>query len=258
MPSSPAWVTFLLAALVGCTTPTAERKLPPEIAAYRQAFDDAVGSRFIGECDQQQMLAQITAARVLWLGDVHTNSRLHALQSELLTELQRQGIKLVLALEAIGTQDEARVQQFLEADEKQVAMERDIKRRWPESWLSDLSLDPFFYRGLLAMAKRYGWPVRGLEPTPRAPLAQRDEIIARSVQAAAAAHPDRLVVAIVGQAHLLGQGDLVRRTGLPAVAFGGLPPSTLRVQAQEDLRRNRFLRSNGDLWWFVEICRIPD
>jgi len=258
MPKSLAWVTSLLAGLVGCATPTAERALPPEIVAYREAFASDVGTRFLGECDQEQMVAMISAARVLWLGDQHNNSRLHALQSELLTELQRRGIKLVLALEAIGTQDEARVQQFLDSDEKQNVLQQDLRQRWPESWLSNLSLDPFFYRGLIAMARRYEWPVVGLEPTPRAPLAQRDDIIARSVQQAAAKYPDRLVVAIVGQVHLLGQGNLISRTGLPAVALGGAPPATLRSSGQDDLRRHRFLRSSGDLWWFVEICRAPE
>lgn len=258
MPKSFAWVTSLLAGLAGCASPNAEPKLPPDLAAYREAFVNDVGTRFVEECDQQQMFEKIAAARVLWLGDMHANSRLHALQSEFLTALQNRGIKLLLALEAIGTQDEARVKEFLEGDGKQVEMERDIRKRWPESWLSDLSLDPFYYRGLLSMAKRNQWPVVGLEPTPRVPLAQRDDIIANSVRAAAAAHPERLVVVIVGQAHLLGQGDLVRRTGLPAVALGGTPPPSLRSRNKELMLRHHFLRSGGDLWWFAETCRVPE
>ena len=52
------------------------------------------------------------------------------------------------------------------------------------------------------------WPVYGLEEAPRRPLFERDVRIAENLLDIRRRHPDRLVVAILGQAHLAGEGSV--------------------------------------------------
>ncbi len=253
------FVTFSLGLLAACAGTTAPDPGPGAAARpYRSSFAEAAGNRFVADLDRDQLASELQGARVLWLGDQHRSSRLHALQSELLTDLLHRGIRFTLALEAIGTQDEPAVQQFLEQKVTLTQLRATMRERWSGSWLDDLDLDVWFYRSLLAFAASNQVPVFALEPTPRGRLADRDAVIASTVQKLAADHPDRLIVAIVGQAHLLGMGDLVARTGLPAVTFGGEPTPALRDASPENADRKLLRRSDAGLLWFSELCRRPD
>lgn len=227
----------------------------PDVAAYRQAFSAAAGRTFTARSSREQLLQKLAGVRVLWLGDHHRSARLHALQGELLAGLQRTGRPLVLALEAVGHQDEPAVNDYLAGLLTLDALRERVRSRWPGSWLDDGSVDSAFYRSLLATARALGAPVCGLEPTPRLSLAPRDDAIVGSVRAAAAAHPHHLVVVVVGQAHLIGGGDVVARAGLPALALGGEPPPELREAAPADLAGATLYRSSGGLWWFAELLR---
>jgi hypothetical protein len=53
-------------------------------------------------------------------------------------------------------------------------------------------------------------------------------------------------------------GDLVARTGLPAVTFGGEPTPALRDASPENADRKLLRRSDAGLLWFSELCRRPD
>ncbi len=227
-----------------------QQPVPEALANYRRAFDEAVGDRVDGECSHDQLLAAVKAARVLWLGDHHRSSRLHALHAALLERLARSPRRVVLVLEALGVQDQPDVDAFLDDRLTLQELADRIRQRWPGSWLDDRELDPWYYRSLCATARRHDWRLVALEPTPRPPLPQRDAAMAEHVRELAAQHPQALIVVVVGQAHLLGEGDLVRRTGLPAVAIGGEPPAALAAAAPRG--RDRLLRG-GDLWWFAEL-----
>jgi hypothetical protein len=65
------------------------------------------------------------------------------------------------------------------------------------------------------------------------------------------AHPDRLVVVVLGQAHLVGQGDLVRRVAGRGIAIGGEPPPSLRHSAAGE--RGSVQQCQAGLWWFAEL-----
>ncbi|MGK0352106.1 MAG: hypothetical protein ACJAYX_002789, partial [Planctomycetota bacterium] len=66
-------------------------------------------------------------------------------------------------------------------------------------------------------------------------------------------YADRLMVVIVGQSHLLGQGDLVRRVGLKSTVIGGLPTPTLLAEAPPAVARGACWRADSGLLWFGEM-----
>ena len=240
--------------LAGACTPSTfawTDAAPAGLQGYRSAFAEAVGTQLRGSLTRDELLRKIGDGRVLWLGDHHSSSRLHALQLELLDDLQDRGQRLVLALEAIGLQDEPHVRRYLTGELTMELLRQQLRTRWGGSWLDDRELDPWFYRSLLAFARNHELPVVGLEPTPRLPLAHRDDILAASIRRALDDHPDRLVVVVVGQAHLVGQGDLIDRIGCRGIAIGGEPPPSLRCSAAG--ARGSVRQSEAGLWWFAEL-----
>jgi len=224
-----------------------------ELQDYSASFHAAAGSQFVASMDRVALLGTLAAERVLWLGDHHRSSRLHALQARLLDELQHGGVRLALALEAVGEQDGPALQRYLRGESTLDELRAQMRSRWSGSWLDDGDLHPAHYQGLLTFARQNGLPVVPLEPTPRLPIAERDAVIAAAVRAAAALHPDRLLVVHVGQAHLLGLGDLVARTGLGGFVLGGEPAASLLAAAPTSPARGSVWRSDGGVWWFTEV-----
>lgn len=254
-----AFVTLPLCLFAACTSPPdASGSAAKSHRAYGAAFTAAAGERFVATHDRDALVASLRASRVLWLGDVHGSARLHALQSELLADLHGRGVPMCLVLEAVGTQDDEALQDFLGKRIPMEELRRRMRERWAGSWLDDPQLDTWFYRSLLTAAARRGVPVVPLEPTPRGPLAERDAAMVETVVRVANAHTEAVVVVVVGQAHLLGQGDLVRRTPLPSVALGGEPTAALRAAGPAERRRGDLLESDSGLWWFAELCRPAD
>ena len=228
-------------------------EIAPQLSTYRQSFIDLAGKELVARVPRKELLDQIEASRILWLGDHHRHSRLHALQTELLQQLQRRGVRMAYGLEAIGTRDERMVHDFLANRIDLNGLRAGMRARWDGSWLDDRSLDPWFYRSLLESAKRHRIPVFALEPTPRLPLATRDTFIAQTVQKASERHPDRLLVVFVGQTHLLGKGDLVYRVPLKNTIIGGLPTQPLMAQAPPSVPRGDCWRADSGLHWFGEM-----
>jgi uncharacterized iron-regulated protein len=228
-------------------------KVTPTLTAYRQSFIDVAGQELVERIPRNKLLTQIEAGRILWLGDHHRHSRLHALQTELLQQLQQRGVRMTFGLEAVGVRDEPIIRDFLANRVDLNGLCDGMRRRWDGSWLDDRNLDPWFYRSLLEFAKRHRIPVFALEPTPRLPLASRDSYMAQTLQKTSERYPNRLVVVIVGQTHLLGQGDLVRRVGLKSTVIGGQPTSALLSEAPQAEARGTCWRADSDLLWFGEM-----
>ena len=223
-----------------------------ELHSYLESFAEACGDGIDRRASQVEMLEALRSARLIWLGDHHESERLHTLQRDLLEQLVRTGARLTFVLEAVGSEDDAAVARYLRGDRSLAELRTEIAGRWPGSWLEEATLDAAFYRGLLEFAKEHTIPVFGAEPTPRVPLRHRDDTIARRVQQVAAAAAERTVVVVVGQAHLLGTGNLVARTGLSGAVRGGVPPARLRDATPSRTDRG-FFRSNGGLWWFAPM-----
>lgn len=224
-----------------------------EFAAYRASFEAAAGRELVAEMPRADLLRELATTHLLWLGDHHRHSRLHALQSVLLQQLSRRGVAMALGLEAIGVRDQHLVNDFLAGETDMRTLRDQMRTRWSGSWLDDRALDPWFFRSLLEFAKQHEIPVFALEPTPRLPLAMRDPYIARTVLDACERYRDRLVVVVVGQTHLMGNGDVVGRTGKAGVVIGGLPPSHLREQSIREAPRGTCWRDDSGVLWFGEM-----
>ena len=71
----------------------------------------------------------------------------------------------------------------------------------------------------------------------------------------ASAHEDRVLVVVVGQAHLLGEGDVVARSGVTGLVVAPALNTRLR-SARDGLRVRpdaRFLVSEAGIWFPVEL-----
>lgn len=260
MPRGAPIATLALSTLVACT-PTEfawSDAEAPQLARYLASFRAAVGERFVAHASRDELLRRLQHERVLWLGDNHKSERLHALQGELLAQLQRRGVRMVFALEAIGEEDEAAVWRFLRGERSLEQLRTTLRRRWSGSWLDDPTLDPLHYGGLLAFAQQHDVPVAALEPVPRLPITERDAVIAAAVRRLAARWPGRLLVVHIGQAHLVGDGDLVARAGLDGFVLGATAPPHLAAAAPADRHPGQVWRSDGGLWWFGELLDAGD
>ncbi|MBX3464733.1 MAG: ChaN family lipoprotein [Planctomycetes bacterium] len=259
MPRGAAIATAMLLAAGACAPgefvwPGRE---PEALPGYRASFQAAAGERFTGSLPRAEVLGRLRRERLLWLGDNHHSARLHGLQNELLAQLHAAGIRLAFALEAIGTQDEPQVELFLRGETSLDELRAAMRRRWRGSWLDDLELDRWHYRSLLSFAQRHRLPVHAVEPTPRLPLAERDEVIADAVRTLLDRWPDRLLVVHVGQAHLVGSGDLVARTGRGGFVLGAEPTPALQRNRPAAAERGSLWQSDGGLWWFGELLASP-
>lgn len=241
---------MLLLAASACTGVDWQGRSNLRLREYQEAFAEDCGHFVDGGASLADFEALVRTRRALWLGDHHRDERLHAHHRELLQRLFR-ARPCVLLLEAVGSEDQPALDDYLAG---RIALERTtaiVAARWPDSWLSSPEVDAPHYRELLALARATRTPVHGLEPAPRLPLAERDVHMAARTRAVAAAHPHRLVVVVVGQAHLLGQGRVPERTGLPSVLVGAEAPNALATRlpwrGPHDLAR-----TERGLWFFLE------
>lgn len=235
------------------------RRLPgePGRPAYLQAYVNAhyrdLGIHFTTRLSMDRFRGEIANVRVLFLGDHHRDEPLHDKMVDLLRWLIARGHRPALGLEAIGFDDSPDLQEFLAGSIDLAQLCTRIGRRWPRSWLGDGSdVDSVYFRTLLNLARDKRLPVFPLEPTPRLPLANRDPVIARSIRNAARAYPDRLIVVVVGHAHLLGKGRLVARVGLRSLAIGARMSEEL-TRAYLDYPRAQepcFLKATSGILFF--------
>lgn len=252
-----------LAALVACESSalgwpgveTEEEQRARELAAYKRAHSAALGRRFVEQADLEAFATRAAGVRVLWLGDHHVDVALHDAQREWLAALRARGLRLALVLEALGEEDDAALAEYVAGRLDEDDLRRNVRERWPGSWLEPVEVDARGYRALLSDARAAHEPVFGLEPAPRLPLAQRDRHIAARVATLAHAHEDRLIVVVVGQAHLLGEGDVVARSGVTGLVVAPALNARLR-SARDGLRVQpaaRFLVSEAGIWFPVEL-----
>lgn len=198
----------------------------------------------MGQLTHDDALRQMAQARVLFIGDHHDDVLHHDRVLHLLAALRARGTFATVGLEAIGAQDRAELDGFLAGQISMVQLRHRVAARWPGSWLDNPQLDRQFYRALLRQARDWDCPAFPLEPAPRLPLPERDAVIAESIRTAAQRHPESLIVVIVGQAHLLGQGSLIERVDLPWAAVAARPSVSLRDQIDS-------IPPSRDQPWFV-------
>ncbi len=238
--------------LVGCAGADFDWQGRPTTAleTYQRSFEIAVGDRYVATMRKDELLEHAAKARVIWLGDHHRDASLHERHFALLRSLHQSGAQIALGLEALAEQDSLALADYLAHRTSLERFTATVRARWPESWLDGGDVDSAHYRQMLLFAASSNTPVFALEPAPRLPLAQRDERIAANVRAAAARYPDRRIVVVIGQAHLLGDGDLIARVGLPSLALGAAPPPSLFLPKAPSPTEDSLWCSSGGLWFY--------
>ncbi|MBK8979239.1 MAG: ChaN family lipoprotein [Planctomycetes bacterium] len=236
MPTSRRTQTLAIALVLAACQHTPVVRAPAEdptpsgsaaLRAYKESHYREIGSSVAAELDWERLLATIASQRVVFLGDHHRDRRLHAVHRELLRRLLERGARLALGVECVGSQDQPALDAWLDGRIDDATLRRAIAMRWPDSWLDSRDVDSAHYRELLQLARVQRVPIRALEPAPRLPLEQRDAVLADAVRRLLDAEPYSTVVVIVGHAHLLGNGDLVGRIGVPAAVLVARPSNSL-------------------------------
>ena len=221
------------------------------LEAYKNAHFRELGSRISTTLDWPQFLSEARQTRVLFLGDHHRDRRLHATYLDLLQRLFDADIEVALGLEAIGQQDEQNLDEYLRGEISLQNFRRQMRRRWPNSWLDNSSIDAEFYVRLLTLARDRSLPTYALEPAPRLPLLQRDPIIARRIGEILDLEPERLLVVVIGHAHLLGKDHLTNRLHQQQILFGARMSEPLKEDlAEQGVMRGDFLRSDAGVLFF--------
>lgn len=141
----------LLVLLTGCTSAPKPRPLAPAIRATEFWLDLVSGE----EVTHREVIDDLAAAGVIFVGETHTIARHHAAQRWLLREMFTRGIPLVLCLEQLEARDQPAVERYNrgEIDFEALAKEIDWKRKWGNY------LD---YRGLCEFARQHAIPIQAL------------------------------------------------------------------------------------------------
>jgi uncharacterized iron-regulated protein len=137
-------MTFLLALMLALQAKPAPPNPPTYVPervydAHRQAFTDF-----------ERMLADLTKADVIFVGEQHDDPNTHRLEAAILEGLRRRGASLTLSLEMFERDVQASLDAYLAG---KVSEEEFLKnsRPWPR-YATD-------YRPLIEMAREHGWAV---------------------------------------------------------------------------------------------------
>ncbi len=229
---------------------------------YVDAHFQQLGTEFVDALPRTDFLTQLRRTRVLYLGDHHRDAHLHARILELLDWICAQGLRPVIGMEAIGSQDNPGLQEFVAGGIELEALRRRIAIRWPLSWLERDGVDRAFFLNLLRRTRRHELDAFPLEPTPRLGLDHRDGVIATNIRRALRLYPDRLILVIVGHAHILGDGHLLGRVGAPSMTIAARcsPVLTRAIAQHPPVGKNEFLRTDRGVLFFppANIERISD
>jgi len=229
----------------GCSSwvsPNAGR--PAYIKQYVEAHYRELGSQFVAPLTRKDFAKQLKSSRVLYLGDHHRDQDLH-----------------FQIVELVGWVNPS-LQEFMSGGIEFEELRHRIAQRWPLSWLERSGVDREFFRALLQQARYRRLDAFPLEPTPRLPLEKRDALMATTIKRVLRLYPDRLVIVIVGHAHIMGDGHLRGRVGAESLAITARcsPALTRLLPAQLSIDPTSLLRTNRDVLFFPKIAatRLPD
>ncbi len=100
------------------------------------------------------LIHDLAKARIIYLGEIHTIARHHAVQVEVLQALHDSGVKLGLGLEVLGADRQPVLDKWQSGSENFAHLMRDLGR---EQWTNLKDYEP-----LLVLARKLKAPIRGL------------------------------------------------------------------------------------------------
>jgi uncharacterized iron-regulated protein len=155
MKSTAALVCAALAVLLSaCTTaPRAPHgRVAPTLLAPAEFWLDLVAGE---EVSDDEVLADLATAGVIFLGEAHTVRRHHDLQLDLLQKLYLRQVPLVLCLEQLEARDQPAVDRYNRSEIDFATLAAQID--WPNKWANYTD-----YRALCEFARHHRIPLRAL------------------------------------------------------------------------------------------------
>ncbi len=168
---------------------------PPDIARYYRAYVRALSGRF-EPCRMAEVVRSALSARVVYLGDFHTNPAAQRAEREILEKLARGTRPVVLAVEMFAMEDQEKVDRYLAGSLGEAEFLSSI--RYNQSW--GFRWDN--YRDLLRAASDRGVKVLGLNRKANLKLVERDRQAARLIGEVLKEQPDAVVLVVHGDLHL--------------------------------------------------------
>jgi uncharacterized iron-regulated protein len=136
--------------LGGCATTMPPGR--PHPALPREVWVDLVAG---DEAAPADVIADLAPADVIYVGEIHTVARHHAIQLALLQELFARGVKLTLCLEQLEAPDQPAVDRYLKGEIDAATLAGAID--WPNTWRSYAA-----YLKLCEFARAHGIPIRAI------------------------------------------------------------------------------------------------
>jgi len=168
---------------------------PPYIRRYYKAYVRALQGDPV-PCRRAEVIRAVLAAKVVYVGDFHTNPAAQRAEFELLETLVRAGRPITLAVEMFAREDQDKVDRFQNRlmGEKEFLSRVRYNQSWGFRWEN--------YRAILELAAAEKIPVLALNCKTNARLGERDRAAAELIAAAMKKDPERLVFVVHGDLHL--------------------------------------------------------
>lgn len=174
----PLIYTLTLLSLTACTMTqqpigNSEAPYPPENPVVGDIYHLPTGIKV----SQKQMLAAITDARIIYVGETHDNPASHRLELDVLKAMaERYPGQLSLGLEMFNTEQQEALDQWTAGELSEKAFLKNSQ------WFNNWRMDYAYYRDILNYAREQQIPVIGLNATRelvkqvgRAPFENLDE-----------------------------------------------------------------------------------
>jgi hypothetical protein len=201
---------------------------PPSIARYYRAYVRSFDVPF-EPCGLAEVVRAASAAKIVYVGDFHTNPAAQRAELDLLEKVVRAGRRPVLAVEMFAREDARTVDRFQsgELSEREFLRAIRYEQSWGFRWEN--------YRELLGAARRFGVRVVPANCKRNVALPARDRISAEAIAPllSAAREPEEMVFVVYGDLHL---------------AAGHLPAEVARLAGGRDHPKAIVFQNSETIW----------
>jgi len=111
---------------------------------------------FFKGTDYRDIYTELKKAKVIYLGDIHDSMSLHMLYFRIISDLIKEGEKIVIGMEAFQQQFQDHIEDYLAGDitEKEFLERTEYKKRW--------RFEPSLFAPFWRLAKEKGIPLYGI------------------------------------------------------------------------------------------------
>lgn len=192
----------------------------PELMRYHKVYDQEFSKKWQA-ATKEDLFQQIQQSQVVLMGDFHALHQSQKAQARVLralTEKNKGGRKVVLAVEFFEAADQEKIDKYLAGRLSEPEFLKGVQwqTRWGFPWEN--------YRPLLRWAQKQKIPVHGINKSYKkrnaTTLKSRDVFAGKKIADLVKANPDSLVFVIYGDLHLAGAHVPAEITKNLGPAFG--------------------------------------